>query len=220
MKQQNNYWFTWIVASVAIAFYMLGCTLVKIDAAVAPTTTTTVPQVSFAIPNYQPAWSSKVLSMLDSGIFQKLHLAKADFKRFCPNYDTLSPDKQKLAWGYMIGAITKYECDYNTNSFMEESNGDISEGLFQLTYGNAHCPKSKTQGNLRDPIVNINCAMQIMADYTSQDKLVAAGGYTSYGAASPKGLAKYWSVIRVPDSNSSHKLAEIISLTKKSPGCL
>lgn len=174
----------------------------------------------YEIPSYKPEWSQKVKAELDAGLFEKFDAASADFLNFCPNYYMISADSKKLAWGYLLGAITSFESDYNPDSHMTESDGSASEGLFQLTYGNSHCPTSKAKGNIRDPDINIDCAMKIMADYLSQDKVVAKGGYVAYGAAPSKGLARYWSVVRVPDRKSKHKLAEIIAMTKKSPGCI
>lgn len=198
-----------IVAMLTFLTIVMGC----------KETTTPVPApipVAFDIPGYQISWSAKVKEQLD---MTSLNKAKVDMKRFCPKYDALTLDQQKLAWGYLIGAMTKYESGYNVKEVYKESNNTLSEGLFQLTYGNKFCPKKKSEGDLQDPLVNITCALKLMAYYTDMDGVVAAGGYTSYGAPSPKGLARYWSVIRVKDTKSAHHLADIITMTKKAPGC-
>lgn len=213
-----------------LAFFMLSACVTKPPETAPPVVTPEPPTAiadGFEIPGYRPEWSAKVRDMLSDRRMANFNKAEADFtKRFCPNYKKLSADRQRLAWGYLIGAMTKYESGldkatgvYKTNVVYKEKDGSLSEGLFQLTYGNKHCPSSKADGDLHDPIVNLDCAIQLMEGYIARDGVVAAGGYTDYGAPPAKGLARYWAVIRVPDSKSKHHLAEIISMTKKAPGC-
>lgn len=171
-----------------------------------------------AIPNFAPEWSKFTLSFVKSHLAQ-FDKAEKDMQRFCPNYLQFNQDQRSVAWGYLIGAIVQYESGYDPTDGMTETNGDVSQGLLQLTYGNAHCPKSKAQGDLNDPIVNLNCGLQIMADYVSEDAVVAGGGYVQYGAPPAKGAARYWSVIRIRDSKRTHHLPDIMALTAKAPGC-
>jgi len=67
--------------------------------------------------------------------------------------------------------------------------------------------------------VNIDCAVKLMGHFIAKDRVVASGGYVKAGAPDPKGLARYWAVIRVPDKKRKHKLSEIIAMTRQSPGC-
>jgi len=178
--------------------------------------------IAFKIPGFKQPWSDKVKAMLNEpDLWAQFQAARGDFQdRFCPNYSKLGVDLQRLAWGFLVGAVVSFESSYNPNSAFEESNGDWSEGLLQLTYGNSFCPKSKAAGNIRDPIINLNCGVRIMGKYLAQDRVVASGGYPQYGAPPPKGLARYWAVIRVPDSKRQHDLKSIIAMTKTAPGCL
>lgn len=172
-----------------------------------------------SIPGYEVEWSAKAQDIIEKNLDQ-LNLASADFeKRFCPNYSKLTNIQKAQAWGYAIGAITKFESNYKPDTTYKESDGSLSEGLFQLTYGNKFCPKSKSQGDLQDPLVNIDCGVRLFVHFVAMDKVVAAGGYEKYGAPPAKGAARYWAVIRVPDKKSKHHLAEIIAMTKQAPGC-
>lgn len=176
--------------------------------------------VKFEIPGYKSEWSAKVKAMLTDARLAQFNRAQDDFtKRFCPGFKSLSADGQRLAWGHLVGAISRFESGYKPATVYRESNGAMSEGLFQLTYGDRFCPKKKADGDLHDPLVNIECAMKIMERFLAEDGVVASGGYTQYGAPAAKGLARYWSVVRVPDKKSKHYLAEIIAMTKKAPGC-
>jgi len=179
------------------------------------------------IPGFKDQWSSYFVSVV-TPLLPKLNAASADMaKRFCPKYASLSPFQQVVAWGYLASGVITYESGktaasapyFQTASHYTEGDGSVSQGLFQLTYGDAHCPTSKAKGDLDDALVNINCGMLIMAGEISGDGVVAAGGYTAYGAPSPKGAARYWSTLRVPDSKSQHHLADVIAATKKAPGC-
>ncbi len=151
----------------------------------------------------------------------KLDKAAVDMRRFCPKYATLTPDQRVIAWAHLAVGIARYETTgYNPLSSMKESNGKYSTGLFQLTYGDSFCPKTKKDGLLTTPSVNIKCAVKLMGNLVEKDALVAAGGYVKYGAKSPKGLAKYWAVVRTPDSKRKHRLADIIAIAGKAPGCI
>ena len=172
------------------------------------------------VPGFLAPWTQTVLNDIEiDGLLVRMNEASTDMDRFCTGYDKMSASDQATVWVYLMSGIAKYESDYNPTSEMTESDGSVSQGLFQLTYGNAFCPRSSAQANLNDPVVNINCAVQLMTQFAVSDKVIAAGGYPAYGAPPAKGLARYWSVLRVPDTNSQHHLADIIAFTQKAPGC-
>jgi hypothetical protein len=147
------------------------------------------------------------------------NLAPTDVKEYCPKYRELSRNQMRDFWAVLAVAIAKRESDYKPTTVYKESNGVDSIGLYQLSYGDRFCPKTKAAGDLQDPLVNISCAVKLMDHYVSMDNTVAAGGYVKYGAPSPKGLARYWSVIRVPDTKSKHFLAEIKAKTSAISFC-
>jgi hypothetical protein len=172
-----------------------------------------------ALPWNKPTWSGELEKQIAARLAD-FDRASADMEsRFCPNYGKLSSRGRVTAWAHLAVAIARFESGFNPRTVYRESNGVDSIGLYQLSYGDRHCPRSRRIGDLKDPIVNIRCAVAIMADYVGADRAVAAGGYVRYGAPPPKGLARYWSVLRVPDSKSKHRLAEIIALAKKAPRC-
>jgi hypothetical protein len=207
-------------------FFITGCSfLQQRDPNLGIQIPTTQPQensnnsaINSQLPGMSKEWSKVLLSELKAQLPQ---LDKAtDLPRFCPNYARLSPEKRLVVWGYIATAIIKRESGFNTCSTMKESTGQDSIGFFQLSYGDRFCPRSKSEGNLCDGSVNIKCGAKLFGYFVDVDKVVASGGYTKYGAPAPKGLAHYWSVIRVPDSKSKHHLQEIIDTAKKAPGCL
>lgn len=176
----------------------------------------------FSVPGFRPEWvKSGLATTLD--LLPMFNIAVDDMdRRFFPGYKGLVPVAQAKVWLTLFGAIAARESGidkptgfFKTSVVYRESNGADSEGLYQLTYGDRHAPKSRAEGNLHDPILNLTVALKIGADLVAADGLVAAGGYVKYGAQPAKGLAKYWSTIRVKDSRSSHHLPEIIEKTRK-----
>lgn len=179
---------------------------------------------NFNVPGFRPEWTSAGLSLIKSELLDSFDQGAKDMERFFPGYGKLNPDQRAKVWLTLFGAICSFESGpsnpksgefFRTNVVYKESDGSDSEGLFQLTYGNKFCPKTKAEGNLHDPILNLLAALRLGASFVAADDVVAFGGYTKYGAPPARGLAKYWSAIRVPDNKSKHHLAEIISKTKK-----
>ena len=223
-----------------LAFFLtVGCTKTA-PPADAPSVEPAKPDLSLVIeiPGFKPEWSKAAHKLVGENLL-KLNKASSDMSaRFCPKFASLSEAQQITVWVHLMSAIWRYESGPNppkpyfkTDVVFKESNGVNSEGAFQLSYGDSFCPKKKAEGDLHDPLVNMDCAVKLMASFTDKDSVVAAGGYTAYGASSPKGLARYWAVIRVPDPKphrnskgemvrSDHKLKEIIDLTRKAPGCV
>ena len=190
-----------------------------------------------ALPFMKSEWSKYLLSQIKLQL-ANLNKASKDMKRFCPRYEEMNIDEQVVVWGHLSSAILKYESGidssgkyFKTCSSMTESNGIDSIGFFQLSYKDPYpsCPKSKSEGNLCEPNVNMKCAVNAMGKLAALDKVVAGGGYQSAGAPPPKGLSHYWSVLRVPDPKpryvngkkyfSTHHLSDIMALTAKAPGC-
>jgi hypothetical protein len=174
---------------------------------------------------YMTKEQSKLLLDEIRAQFAKLKLADRDMSvRFCPNYYKFNDEQKIVAWGYVANAIIQYESGTDDGLIKKcvkytESNGEQSIGFFQLSYGNQFCPMSKAEGDLCDTKVNILCGVKIMGKLVAEDQVVTDGGYIKYGAKAPRGLAKYWSVTRVPDKKSDHHLRDIMDKAKKAPGC-
>lgn len=155
----------------------------------------------------------------------------SDRKDYCAKYDSLTDDQKNEVWLTMVVEIARYESGFKLSSSMVESNSALSQGLYQLTYGDPYCPKNKAGGDLNAYDVNMRCAFKILNRWVSADGVIAAGGYVASGAPPDKGAAQYWSVIRVPDvhdyKNSAGKLvkarphqkAKIQAATKALPFC-
>lgn len=186
---------------------------------VGPTKSEARPIENFApLPWGNPSWDRALTDGLITQL-PKLDKGSKDMERFCPRYNSLSDLGRVQAWAALAVAIAKKESDYDPSTAYKEKTGQWSLGLYQLSYGDRFCPSSRSEGDLKNPIVNIQCAVKIMGYWVEKDRVVAAGGYTQYGAPPDKGLAQYWAVIRVPDRKSRHHLQFIIDETKKSPGC-
>lgn len=179
---------------------------------------TTIPISTKGLDWNIPEWD-KILTGLVAKELPNLDAAEKDMERFCPGYARLDNYARVYAWSTLIVAIVKRESGYNPKSKMTESNGDVSQGLLQLTYGNSFCPRSKSEGDLDDPRVNLSCGVQIIGSLVKKDKLVASGGYTKYGAPPAKGAARYFSVLRVSDSHRKHHLSEIINRVRSLDIC-
>lgn len=203
------------------------------------------------LPGMKKEWAVAMIQNLTDQ-YPALNKGEADMaKRFCPGYGKMTPEQRIVAWGYLASAVISHESGcvnaagntancYTTGaifkqcSSMTESNGVDSIGFFQLSYGDSYCPKKKSEGNLCDPGVNIKCGVKLMAKFVAMDGVVAGGGYVAAGNPPAKGLARYWSVIRLPDDHPrvvkypdgskktvlrSHDLSDIIVKTSKAPGC-
>lgn len=176
------------------------------------------------VPGFKDAWVMHSLKVFETE-FPKLDKASKDMKRFCPRYESLTVDQRKIAWLHLFSGVLKRESGlgkdgyFKTTTSMVESNAALSQGLFQLTYGDRYCPKKKSEGDLNDPLINLTCGYKIAGHFAQLDGVVARGGFVKYGAEPPKGLARYWSVIRTPDKKSKHYLDEIIATTKQFKAC-
>lgn len=166
-----------------------------------------------------PEWTAELLARIGEHM-PAFNTAAKDMVRFCPHYAQLDKETRAKVLAVLAVAIAKRESNFKTETVYKESTGVDSIGLYQLSYGDKYCPTKKASGDLKDPLINIGCAVKLMASYSQSDQVIAAGGYVKYGAPPARGLARYWSVLRVPDSKSKHHLAEIIARTQLAPGCL
>jgi hypothetical protein len=205
-----------ILFFMGLFYFFLGCTSVpKTDVGPGPAPTAT--PASQATQKYawnHPDWDLALIKEI-SNRYEDFNKAQ-DMIEWCPQYPLLSKEQRVQVWGALFVALSKPESGWNPKSKYTESNGSVSQGLFQLTYGDnsTYCPDSKTEADLDDPLVNIHCAINLAANYVAKDSVVASGGYVSLGTANPHGLARYWAVIRSPDSKSKHQKEEIRAKVK------
>lgn len=220
---KRNLWlsFLFIVLLLATWFSLIACDSIPSKIENPPAVATPSPDaVEVDVESLawkQPAWDKHLRNELNASSLPDI--MPADIDAWCPKYTKISRPERRDFWAHLAVAIVKRESGYNSNSAMKESDGTMSEGLFQMTYGNSGCPSSKTKGDLRNPLVNITCGVNNMEKNVAMDKVVATGGYTKYGAPSPKGLARYWSVVRVPDTHSSHYKKEFQAITNALTFC-
>jgi hypothetical protein len=148
-----------------------------------------------------PEWSDALFIMVNDHLpeFDKAQ----DATRFCPTYAKLSSTDKIVMWSSLIVAVSKYESDYNPKSVYHEPPplSVDSIGLLQLSYGDKFCPKSKAEGDLQDPYINLQCGVKIMASLIAQDSIVQN--------SAKRGAARYWSVLR--DGHHPNDIAKIVN---------
>jgi hypothetical protein len=175
------------------------------------------------------AWTKFAYQLIQNDLANTFWPGATDITDFCPRYNTLSNEERTQFWGLLISAITKFESNFNPASRMHEDTmgtdpvtGEpvYSEGLLQLSYQDTrwapYCEfdwekdkklkRDEPKKTILDPLKNLNCGMRILAGQVKKRGIIAA----------PQKYA-YWSVL-IPNGKYT-KLAKIIALTKKAPGC-
>ncbi|MBK4735914.1 transglycosylase SLT domain-containing protein [Noviherbaspirillum pedocola] len=139
------------------------------------------------------AWTAELLTAIET------HLAELEAgnpEAFIAGYGALAKDGKLRYWGELIVAMALYEsswkpgCVYHEPAPLEED----SIGLLQLSYSDGPAyglePLNPAADSLKDPLINLRCAVKIMATLLHKDQTVA---WTS--GSSHKGAARYWSVL-------------------------
>jgi hypothetical protein len=136
-----------------------------------------------------PDWSRFVMDALEQHGAELLACVPSDIRDFCPAFPD---DKARRArfWLFLLSCIAEFESSFKPNETFTESNGEISAGLLQLSFGNAgpySCDFSSDEDVL-DPAKNLSCGVRIMQKLVVQDKVIAGGD--------KKGASRYWSTLR------------------------
>ena len=135
-------------------------------------------------------------------------------KRIHPRLQRALPRRTNKFWCELLVAMSKFESSWRPNEVYQEDDGQDSVGLFQLSIGdqnNYHLtPPAHSEQDLKDPFLNIQWAVSILAHWTAHDGLIATGI-----AGDNRGGARYWSVLR---GGPSHHYVEIKTLTKTHSG--
>lgn len=163
-------------------------------------------------------WTTFTYQELDRVGQQIINAEKSDIETFCPKYDTLSYERQKDFWVYLISAVTKYESNFKpetayTENFRDSSGKKVvSRGLLQLSIesGNAYGCGFKNAQELHDPFRNLTCGIIILNRWIGKDHRVAGKE-----AGTWKGGARYWSTLR----SSLDPYKNIVAKTKVLPYC-
>lgn len=159
------------------------------------------------------AWSAELRGAVTA---KKADLEKGKPEEFIAGYNGLTVEMQVKFWAELIVGMAKFESGWKpTTRFKEPAPLNVwSIGLLQLSYEDAaHYPLeplSRDAKSLEYPLVNLRCAVVILAKLLARDRAVVG-----HWGGSHRGGAAYWSVLR---SGASHKLAEIKALTRKFVG--
>lgn len=158
-------------------------------------------------------WSDLIISTLHQDL--ALYDAAKDITEVCPKYHSLSRDKKLKAMGEFWVATAKHESNFNptTNSVdvgKKEDLGSYSVGLFQMSANDNSCKKyGLTFTTLKDPLNNINCAMEQMRKQLAKEKLLFLPNSSSM---------RYWAVLL--KGNKYSQIPDIKARVKKySPAC-
>jgi hypothetical protein len=155
------------------------------------------------------AWTKAVQEIVHKR-FGDFELAK-DKETFCPGYTAAATSRaqKEACWVRLVSAISFYESSFNPKGGFVEPSGSSSIGLLSLSEG--ECPNAKTIKELKDPIKNLSCGTNKMADLIKKAKYID-------GPVGNRGAAAYWSVLRTPYVVGKYKLGkktQIALLTKK-----
>ena len=148
------------------------------------------------------SWSRELLQCIRA---HKAELDQGNPESYLAGYNQLDAAHQLKFWGELMVAMAQFESSWNPHSRYREANGQYSVGLFQLSYANARDyawePISEERASLEDPLVNIRCAVIVLAHLVAQNRVVA-----SSEGGRHQGGARYWSVLR---AGARHKFNEI-----------
>ncbi len=120
--------------------------------------------------------------------FAKFELAR-DRESFCPGYTQANRTQRETCWVRLVSAVVKYESNFNPATMYREPAGQWSVGLMQLSPN--ECKNAPTLENLKNPVENLICGTQKMAD------LIERYGYVTT-PDNKHGAAAYWSTLRAP----------------------
>jgi hypothetical protein len=152
----------------------------------------------------------------------------ANVSSFCPKYKGLDG---KTVWLNIVKSLAWAESEWNPETtYRETTMGTdpvtgaqiVSEGLMQLSYTDSRNWSSiaackaidYAKKNIRDPIVNISCAMGIMGKLVARDPAKDISDTKSGGA--------YWSSARLPYKDAKgkwHHTASREKMKKLMPEC-
>src|SRR6185312_8476649 len=142
----------------------------------------------------------------------KAELDQGNPDAFIPGYAQWAPQEQVKFWAELVVAMAKFESNWNPHAHFKEPPplNVTSLGLLQLSYEDGaqyHLePLDREHHALEDPLVNLRCAVAILAHLVAQDGVIAAGR-----GAQSRGAARYLAVLR---DGKSHHLAQIKTMTK------
>ncbi|MFM9435631.1 hypothetical protein ACFDR9_002701 [Janthinobacterium sp. CG_23.3] len=167
--------------------------------------------LSWADKPVRKPWSEQLLASVAAA---KNTLDLGNPEGFVAGYSTLSLEHQLKFWAELLVAIAWRESAWEPTAIYHEPAplGIDSVGLLQLSYEDAVNytlePLDRAAKSLEQPLVNLRCAVVIMASLVSRDKVVASSSRNRHA-----GGARYWSVLR-----KGHHIVEIQAKVKTAMG--
>ena len=157
------------------------------------------------------AWSAQLLASISAS---KATLDRGHPKGVALGYSALPSPLQTKWWAELLVEMARFESSWKPHEIYHEPPplGVDSVGLLQLSYEDEPIYRleklDRAAKSLEDPLVNLRCAVAILAALVCKDGVVA-----SSNGAKHKGGARYWSVLR-----TGHHIDEILSHANKAVG--
>ena len=144
---------------------------------------------------FKPEWRDELISELSKYPLRD----PRDAKKF--NLKTRTRVERLLSYANLLTEIARWESSFNPTATYDEAFKDrnneivVSTGLFQLSTESLrgydlHYSTEK----LKDPIINIRCAVKVFVTWLERDKVIARKRWCFFGPW--RGSARYWSVLR------------------------
>ncbi|MGR3468072.1 MAG: transglycosylase SLT domain-containing protein [Shimia sp.] len=117
-------------------------------------------------------WTRLILSSLEGHGKPILQTMPRDIARWCPGYESQSPEARKAFWAGLISTLAYHESTWRPTAVGD--NGK-SFGLLQIRPATASHFKCRVRSGaaLKDPTDNLSCAIRIMAKTVTRDKVVS-----------------------------------------------
>jgi|GEM_PF-3623595 len=143
------------------------------------------------------------LASLDQGL---------DVNDFCPGYrkPTTTESQHIACWIRIAGGVMQKESGFKPGDSLIENSGEASVGLMAMSPG--QCPNARSVSALKDPLKNIECAINVMANAIQRDHYISAIVTDRKGRTRWAGASSNWSCLQTPHKvfvRSIHKTVRV-----------
>jgi hypothetical protein len=157
--------------------------------------------VAWGVVSGRRRWSATVRAIVRER-FADFDLAR-DKEEFCPGYAEATQRQKENCFVAIIAGMSKFEGDFRPHLAFDEGGGHYSVGLMMLSEG--ECRNAPEIDDLKDPIENLKCGTNKMADLIRRDHYISGPPQKQLcarlGFRDPycrSGASAYWSTYRTP----------------------
>lgn len=157
-------------------------------------------------------WTQYTLEAIDrEGL---ANITPKDAAVYCPNFSNLTQMERRSFWLNFAAKLAYHESGYDSTCSFKEPQGMNSNGLFQMSKGDA-CGVFKSEMDTFDDKKNIDCAIITMRMYLQKSPYIG----TDYNV----GLGRYWQPLKDHPSSyiaqTKKNKASILKYTRSLPYC-